>query len=185
VTAAGRTQASTLAPAPALLAGIERLFERVLASLRTRLHASADPLAALDRHQIEAFECAQIKAELHAASAIVDYARACMATDAGAFEAAMAGAFVADILLKVRVRIERMRYSCGITARDVAQTFDAAEAFLAVHLDPTFIEATGQAVIERASNGRSLLDEDKQIIAASFARRTSCSHRPSASTAMI
>lgn len=170
--------ASELAGAPALLAGIEKLFDKAVKHVRVQADASGmDLSSALDRFQVQGFELAHIRAELHAAGAILEYARLCMTEVEGSehgaeLESRLAGAFIGEILVKLRARFEKIRRSAGLTAPDIARAFDskAMDAFLTHHLDPATIDETGALVVTSGSHGRSLLDEDKEIIASSFAR---------------
>lgn len=180
--AAAQPVASELAGAPAVLAGVERLFEAAVSNVRAQVaeRAAADgtrPADALDAFQVPAYELANMRAELHAAGEILEYARLCMTEAEGtehgaALESRLAGVFVAEILVKVRARFDRIRRTAGLSAADVAKAFDskAADAFLAAHLDPGYLDETGALVTAQGSHGRSLLDEDKAIIASSFAR---------------
>ncbi|MCB1747725.1 MAG: acyl-CoA/acyl-ACP dehydrogenase [Gammaproteobacteria bacterium] len=118
-----------------------------------------------------------IRAELHAARSIIDYARSCMTSASGAshgaeLEECLAGAFVAEMLLKLRGRFEKIRHMTGLTARDLAQAFENAgvNGLVQHYAAPAFLEQTAAQVLRDGHHGRSLLDEDKQIIAASFAR---------------
>ena len=105
-------QASTLATVPEILAGIDTLFRRALSFTRAQVNQAVDANQALDHCQVQGYEFAMINAELHAANAIIDYARSCMTEPDGvehgaAFESHLAGAFVAEILLKLRGQIGR------------------------------------------------------------------------------
>jgi (2S)-methylsuccinyl-CoA dehydrogenase len=169
--------ASALAGVPDILTGIEALFLSALRKTRAAVEASANPALALDDYQVQGYEFAMIKAELHAATAVVDYARACMLAEDGAehgaeLESGLAGAFVAEILLKLRTRFEKLRHLVPLASRDIEHAFNtpAANVFSAVHLDPAYLERIASMLLVSRSHGRSLLDEDKQIIAASFAR---------------
>jgi len=171
------SQPSDLAGVPALLDGIRVLFERALAHTRAAIAAAGGGAGALDACQVQGYEFAMINAELHAANAILEYARLCMTTADGAnhgaeLEARLAGAFVAESVVSLRARFEKLRYLCDLSARDLAQAFDTAggEALARRYLDPAFLDETGAMVLRDGGYGRSLLDEDKQIIAASFAR---------------
>ena len=170
-------RASALATVPDILTGIDALFGRALSFTRAQVHRAGDANQALDHCQVQGYEFAMINAELHAANAIIDYARLCMTEPDGAphgaaFESHLAGAFVAEILLKLRGRFEKIRHLTGLTAREVGQAFEsaAAERFNATHLDPDFLESTAAQILAHGGHGRSLLDDDQQIIAASFAR---------------
>lgn len=146
--------------------------------MRRAAEARGGKLAdALDGFQVEGYELANIRAELHAAGEILDYARSCMTEAEGRehgalLESRLAGVFVAEILVKLRARFERIRRAVGLSAADLAGVFDAraTDAFLAAHLDPAYLDETGELVAESGSFGRSLLEEDKAIIASSFAR---------------
>ncbi|MGE0486419.1 MAG: acyl-CoA dehydrogenase family protein [Gammaproteobacteria bacterium] len=169
-------QPSDLAGVPALLDGIDALFQRALAHTRAEV-AAAGGAAALDACQVQGYEFAMIRAELHGARSIIEYARSCMTSAAGAnhgaeLEVRLAGAFVAEILLKLRARFEKIRHMTGLAARDLAQAFEnaAVNTLVAHYAAPAFLEETGAMVLRDGHHGRSLLDEDKQIIAASFAR---------------
>ena len=69
-----------------------------------------------------AYECTMINAELHAAQAIGDYARMCMTeatgTEHGAkIESRLAGAFVAEILTKLRPRFKKIRFATELPTK--------------------------------------------------------------------
>ncbi len=174
----GAAEASALVGAPDLLAAVRGVLERALRHLRAAVEARDEPAsAALDAFQVEGYELAMVNAELHAAGAIVEYARLCMTeadgTEHGAdLERRLAGAFVADMLVRMRGRFERIRHAVGIGTRELHQTFDspAAQAFCAAHLDPAFLSSTAELLLRDGGHGRSLLEEDKQIIGSSFAR---------------
>lgn len=167
------TTATTLVALPGVLEDLGALFQRALAHTRAEVSASGDANAALDHCQVQGYEFAMINAELHAARSILGYAAACATTEGeDLIEARLAGAFVAEILTRLRGRFEKIRHLTGLTAAEVGRAFEspAAEAFAVAHLDPAFLEATASRILEHGGHGRSLLDEDKQIIAASFAR---------------
>ena len=156
-----------------VVADIERLFDKALTNVRAAVEAQDSKLSlALDRFQLQGFELANIRAELHAANAIINYAEQCQQTGDATLESRLAGAFVAEITLKLRGRFEKIRRAVGLSAGDMTQAFDTSksEAFLTEYLDPVYLEETGRMVADTGANGRSLLDEDKQIIASSFAR---------------
>ena len=159
--------------AVSLLANVEPLLEKAVQNVRAAIQTHGSNISTpLDRYQIQGYELANISAELHAASAIVRYAQRCAEHGEAALESRLAGAFVAEILLKLKARFEKIRRASGISAQDMAAVFEteSGENFLRQHLDPGYLEDTGVMVAEAGSNGRSLLDEDKQIIASSFAR---------------
>ena len=168
---------SALAALPEVLQDVDALLRTALKVTRAQVEDSGDVAAALDRCQVQGYELAMINAELHAARSIVEYARLCMTDSAGeahgaALESRLAGAFVADILIKLRARFEKIRHICALAARDLSNVFEqaAVQDFCAAHLDPGFLDDTGSMIVASGSHGRSLLDEDKQIMASSFAR---------------
>ena len=170
--------ASALAEVPALLDGVDKLLRAALLATRQRVEGGPLGVAqALDRCQVQGYELAMITAELHAARSIIDYARACMTSASGEshgaeLEARLAGAFVAETLLKLRLRFDKIRHVCRLSAKRVASVFETppGDALAARYLDPDFLDETGAMVLDHGQHGRSLLDEDQQIIAASFAR---------------
>ena len=169
--------ASRLADAPALIDGIQKLFARALEPSRARVAGASDTAAALDAAQVEGYEFALISAELHAARAAVEYARLCMTSSTGMehgaeLETRISAAFVAEIMLKLRARFEKIRHVGELSSRSIHQVFESGDAlrFAAAHLDSGFLDRSGEIIAQSQSYGRSLLDEDKQIIASSFAR---------------
>ena len=169
---------SSLASVPSILVAVEALLQRALRKVRGDVERSGLSLSeAIDERQVVAYECAMITAELHAAQAIVDYARMCMTettgTEHGAeVESRLAGAFVAEILTKLRARFETIRFATELPTKELGLAFEspAVTEFNRRHRDATFLAATGAMILERDTHGRSLLDEDKEIIASSFAR---------------
>jgi (2S)-methylsuccinyl-CoA dehydrogenase len=162
---------STEIPPSRLLESVETLFDKAVAQIAVEVERHGEsPAKALDQFQVQGFELANMRAELHAANAVFDYARRCGA--GAALEQRLANVFVGDILVKLRARFERIRRTAAISASELSEAFStpAIEQFLDTALDPAYLDTTGAQVLDRHSNGRSLLDEDKQIIASSFAR---------------
>ena len=94
-----------LADTGAVLEAIDGLKQQALSATRARAEAADGGVAAgLDQVQVEGYELAMINAELHAARSILDYAAACGAT--ATLEAGLAGAFVAEILPRLRARFD-------------------------------------------------------------------------------
>ena len=157
----------------ASIAGIEAILEKALTSLRAAVDAEGSKLSiALDRFQIQAYELAHVRAELHAANAIAGYAERCAEQGDSVLEERLAGAFVAENVLKIRSRFEKIRHTVGISSADMTAGFesDAVQQFLIRHLDPSYLDETGEMIAASGANGRSLLAEDKQIIASTFSR---------------
>jgi (2S)-methylsuccinyl-CoA dehydrogenase len=87
-------------------------------------------------------------------------------------EERMALAFSADVITKVRQRFDRVRDAINLPGAPVVELFEspALRGFCREWLAPSALAAVGSGILEAGQCGRSLLDEDKQIIAASFAR---------------
>lgn len=133
----------------------------------------------LDETQYVSYEVAVINAELLAMRAMLDYAASCQRGLGGldgshALETGMALSFTADTITKIRHRIDKIRHAVGITRDEYLSVFELPEllAFCAQHAAPAVLAQVGRSLLESASCGRSLLDEDKEIIRASFARIT-------------
>ena len=156
----------------ALLTDIEALLAQSVSNVRRHADESNQTLSmALDALQIQSYELASIRAELHAAKSIVTYATRCGGDDER-LETCLAGVFVADIIVKVRARFERVRHAVGLSRETLDRVFSrpVVDKYLDHYLDPTLLERTGEQVIDTAGNGRSLLDSEQQMIASSFER---------------
>jgi len=154
-----------------LLESVESLFDKAVTQIAIAVEQHGEsPAKALDQFQVQGFELANMRAELHAANAVLDYARRCGVE--AALEQRLANVFVGDILVKLHARFERIRRTAAISASELFEAFatPAIEKFLDTALDPAYLDDTGAQVLDSHSNGRSLLDEDKQINASSFAR---------------
>ncbi len=156
---------------PVFLSDIESLFGELVNHVRTQVAARNEPInQALDAFQVQGFELANIRAELHAARAIITYASRC--GEQAVLERDLCGVFVADIVVKLRARFERLRYGASLSAARLAAVFEAPEVdgLLSHYLASETLDHVGEQVAAADDNGRSLLDEDKQIIASSFRR---------------
>ena len=163
---------------PALAQGLA-LNQQMAGLLQTLLHRvrqtleARGPLAAqLDEAQVLGYEFAFIKAELHAMESMLEYGRQCANRDSAELETRMALVFAADTIAKVRARFDRVRHPAGLTRDEYLALFEqpALHEFCAAHASPEALAACGSALIDAGHCGRSLLSEDQQIIAASFAR---------------
>tara|TARA_R110002096_G_scaffold167633_2_gene337794 strand:+ start:59 stop:1753 length:1695 start_codon:yes stop_codon:yes gene_type:complete len=171
------TQPATLASgsllkADAIVAGIDGLRQRALAAVKRALDGDFSS-AKLDRHQVVGYELAMLSAETYAASTMLDYAQQCVAGDDGAdFECAMVNCAVADFSTRARGRLEKIKYAVELDEAALADVFATPDSheFLRAWLDPATVAATGHRALEQLGFGRSQLDEDKEIIAAAFAR---------------
>jgi len=163
---------SALADGLALHARLEAFVADAWGRLRGCIEHDTSLNEGLDDAQVVSYELVFASAELHAMREMLGYAQACADADAAELETALALAFAADATVKIRNRIDKVRHAIGIdSARYCASFEDAALlGFCRRWLAPTQLAATGSRLLAAGSVGRSLLPEDKQIIAASFAR---------------
>ena len=84
----------------------------------------------------------------------------------------MALAFAADVITKVRPRFDRVRDAVELPGAALIDVFEAPllRGFCRDWLAPATLARVGAAILDAGYCGRSLLAEDKQIIADSFAR---------------
>lgn len=164
--------ADALATGLALHDALTTLFRTQVGRLKRQLEARGPLAAQLDTAQVVSYEFAFINAELHAMRAMLRYGEACLAQGAADLETGMALVFAADALPKLRARFERIRFATGASGEEYLSVFEqpSALAFCAHHGSPEALEAVGRGLLAAGHCGRSLLPEDKQIIAASFAR---------------
>ena len=80
----------------------------------------------------------------------------------------------ADVIVKVRLRFERVREDLDLPAELLLGVFEspALRAFSRAWLAPAALAQLGAGLLAAGHCGRSMLPEDKQIIAASCARVT-------------
>lgn len=165
-----------LAEGLAIQAAIKQLLDRALARVRADLEARGPLATQLDDAQCVSYELAIASAELYALREMLEYAGECSGHAGGAraadLEIGMALVFAADTITKVRWRIDKIRHATGITGEAYLSVFEqpATLAFCRAYLAPAELERVGRAILAAGHCGRSLLDEDKQIIARSFAR---------------
>jgi (2S)-methylsuccinyl-CoA dehydrogenase len=161
-----------LAQAGAIVEGIDSLLQRALAAVKRSLDGDFSS-ASLDRHQLVSYELAMLSAEVHAARTMLDYALQCGADGKEAsFECALVSCAVADFSTRARSRLDKIKYAVELDEAALTAVFSSAptHAFLRAWLDPDTIAETGHQALEQLGFGQSQLDEDKEIIAASFAR---------------
>jgi (2S)-methylsuccinyl-CoA dehydrogenase len=151
---------------------VTALFRTLVKRVKTALAAQGPLAEQLDSAQIVSYEFAFIKAELHAMRSLLNYAEACRRLDAAELETGMALVFAADALPKIRCRFEKIRHATGLTPEEYLAVFEhpALLDFCAHGNAPETLERVGRALLASGHCGRSLLAEDQQIIAASFAR---------------
>ena len=155
-----------------LHASLHALAEEAWSRLRGTLEALGPLTQTMDEGQVASYELAFVSAELHAMRAMLDYAGRCAEGPTPVLEERMALAFSADVIAKVRQRFDRVRDAINLPGAPLIELFesDALRGFCRDWLAPSSLAAVGSGILEAGQCGRSLLDEDKQIIAASFAR---------------
>jgi len=155
-----------------LHASLHTLAEEAWSRLRGTLEALGPLAQTMDEGQVASYELAFVSAELHAMRAMLDYAGRCAEGPKPVLEERMALAFSADVITKVRQRFDRVRDAINLPGAPLIELFesDALRGFCREWLAPSALAAVGSGILEAGQCGRSLLDEDKQIIAASFAR---------------
>jgi (2S)-methylsuccinyl-CoA dehydrogenase len=155
-----------------LHASLHTLAEEAWSRLRGTLEALGPLAQTMDEGQVASYELAFVSAELHAMRAMLDYAGRCAEGPKPVLEERMALAFSADVITKVRQRFDRVRDAINLPGAPVVELFEspALRGFCREWLAPSALAAVGSGILEAGQCGRSLLDEDKQIIAASLAR---------------
>ena len=163
---------AALADGLALHAQLAQLAGQAWRSLRQKLEALGPLAETLDEGQIASYELAFVSAELHAMGAMLAYAGRCAGQGPATLEERLALAFAADVTVKVRQRFDRVRDDLALAPSALLEVFEsqALRSFVRQWLAPALLSELGKAILARGECGRSLLEEDKQIIAASFAR---------------
>lgn len=151
---------------------LDTLFRTLVRRVKTLLAAQGPLAGQLDSVQIVSYEFAFINAELHAMREMLKYGQACAELGTADLETGMALVFAADALPKLRARFEKIRHATRATGEEYRAVFElpALLDFAARYNAPDELEGVGRALLAAGHCGRSLLAEDKQIIAASFAR---------------
>ncbi len=155
-----------------LHASLHTLAIEAWSRLRGTLEALGPLAETMDEGQVASYELAFVSAELHAMRAMLDYAGRCAEGPTPVLEERMALAFSADVITKVRQRFDRVRDAINLPGAPIVELFEspALRGFCREWLAPSSLAAVGSGILEAGQCGRSLLAEDKQIIAASFAR---------------
>ncbi len=155
-----------------LHASLHTLAIEAWSRLRGTLEALGPLAETMDEGQVASYELAFVSAELHAMRAMLDYAGRCAEGPTPVLEERMALAFSADVITKVRQRFDRVRDAINLPGAPLIELFESAalRGFCREWLSPSSLAAVGSGILEAGQCGRSLLAEDKQIIAASFAR---------------
>lgn len=166
--AGDRTQAE------AALGACRTLLERAALLLRERcLVGGKIDAAKLDAEQLVGFDLAFSFAELTAGEFAARYARRAAegsGADAGKLESRFARLFAAESLNGIRARIAGRAADYGVGAKDLAAGLDgeAAKALTAEALRAAYAESVGAAVLESGSTGAYLLDEQHEMMRATF-----------------
>jgi (2S)-methylsuccinyl-CoA dehydrogenase len=170
----GNSAAGDLTQAEAALSGCRTLLERAAWRLRERCVVGGKVDAAkLDGEQLVSFDLALSFAELTAGEFAVRYARRAgegSGADAGKLEGRFARLFSAESLSSIRARLGARPADYGLTAKDLSAGLegDAARGLLSEGLSARFIEALGSTVLESGSTGAYLLDEQHEMMRATF-----------------
>lgn len=161
----------SLEHAQQILDDIEELSTTVLVSIKQMLGGKVTT-AGLDGIQIISYEIAMLHAEIFAARSIHEYAVTCCDDGQAQFETQLACCCIAEVIGKTRARLEKIKFEINIGEESLREVFDSAHvrAFSRAYLDPAAIADTGRQALARIGFGRSQLDDEKEIIAANFAR---------------
>ncbi len=165
---------SALGTAFALQAQLQKLVDHAWSTLRAQLEARGALAEVIDDAQVVCYELAFSSAEVHAMGALLRYAERCGEAADLSLETQMALSFAADVIVKVRLRFERVREDLDLPAELLLGVFEspALRAFSRAWLAPAALAQLGAGLLAAGHCGRSMLPEDKQIIAASCARVT-------------
>ena len=165
---------SPLGTALGLQAQLQRLTDYAWSTLRAQLDARGPWTEVIDEAQVVCYELAFISAEVHAMGALLRYAERCGEAADLPLETQLALSFAADVGVKVRLRFERVRDDLDLPAEMLLGVFESPtlRAFSRAWLAPAALAQLGAGLLAAGQCGRSMLPEDKQIIAASCARVT-------------
>lgn len=163
---------TALADGLSLHGTLEAFVSEAWGRLRGTIERDTTLNAGLDDAQVVSYELVFASAELHAMHEMLRYAQTCASRDAAELEATLALAFAADVGVKVRNRIDKVRHAIDIDSARYCAVFEAPALldFTRRWLAPTHLAEAGSRILAAGNCGRSLLPEDKQIIADSFAR---------------
>jgi (2S)-methylsuccinyl-CoA dehydrogenase len=167
-----------LATASRIIDYIGALVDKALVNVKGAVDAAPGTFSeALDDAQVVGYELAMIDADLYAARSILSYAAKCGESSSSdgtsaELEHDMAAVFTADTVARIRWRLDKIRYAVDLTGEDLLPVFESPDTldFCRTYLAPDQLQKTGARILDSDSHGRSLLDEDKAIIASSFGR---------------
>jgi (2S)-methylsuccinyl-CoA dehydrogenase len=148
-----------------------RLLERAAWAIRQRCSESGSVSGPkLDEAQIVCFDMALGFAELTAARFALEYARRAIESGAGSVEAQFSRLFAAESLHALRGRFAARAADYGFAATEVSAAFehDSVTALIDECLASKFIELLGAAVLETGTTGVYLLDEQHEMMRATF-----------------
>ncbi|HSG91538.1 MAG TPA: acyl-CoA dehydrogenase family protein [Pseudomonadales bacterium] len=154
---------------------LEERFQAALAHVRDAVAALGDGKvtnAAADAFQPAIYDLAFSRAELSAARAMVDYARAAEGRGHEARALALAGAFVAEVLANFRHRIGSRALDYGMTREAIDAPFAGAiDAALQSAGSAAALEALGAQIAAGDGDiGPVDLPDEKQMMADTFRR---------------
>jgi (2S)-methylsuccinyl-CoA dehydrogenase len=116
-------------------------------------------VAALDRHQVLAYDLAHAASAIEGCRVMLDYA------EHGELESQLARAFIADAIWDLATKVFGRDATWGVDASELAP----AEPFVAMHRSPEFLEAlAGQ--LERHGTGPAHLSDDFDLVRETFHR---------------
>jgi (2S)-methylsuccinyl-CoA dehydrogenase len=163
-----------LSRASAALSGCRGLLERAARGLRERcLVGGKVDGGKLDGEQLASFDLALSFAELTGGELAVAYARRA-ASEGGAgggqVESRFACLFAAEALQAIRGRLGARPADHGLTPKDLAAAFEseAAAALIGTCLSAAYATALGADVLESGTTGAYLLDEQHEMMRATF-----------------
>lgn len=120
----------------------------------------------LDRHQLLAFDAAWIKAQILAATQIVQYAIRL----GGDLEARLTQFYVADILQEISSKVVSHMSRIGLTHEKLEQTLwsKGISSFVSETLDPSFYEPLAELIESRKSGGTLGISDEQNLIRETF-----------------
>jgi (2S)-methylsuccinyl-CoA dehydrogenase len=156
----------------AALGRARRLLEGMAFGVRERWCQAGEQASGdrLDGAQLAVFDLANGFAELTAAEFAIDAARRAAQDGDGEIEARFARLSAAESIQAIRGRVSARLADCGMSERELASTVDhdPVRSFCAEHLSAAYLEALGRTVLETGTTGAYLLDEEHELMRASF-----------------
>ena len=176
-----KAAAEDLARTEEALARGRRLLERAAWTIRERsLEKGQVSGPLLDESQIVCFDMAIGFAESTAAGFAVRYAKRAIDSGAGEVETLFARLFAAESRHALRGRIGARVADYGLTAKEAAAALDhgAVHSLLSECLASRYLESLGAIVLEGGTTGVYLLDEQHEMMRATFRKFASTVVQP-------